>query len=306
MGRRDRLLPRLRSKNHEWLLRAAYGGGAVVTAMIAAGPLLAATHGKDGPTKLWDFALIAVVAIAVLGGAALLIGGISAFLTRPVRPDHAHAIGASALALERSLKAGNACDYGDSYKPDQAFCAHFPKIGMRLTAWDEQITAPATVRESFDQHIDVLMAEHKMAMPDYNIPEITKYMQMLLVMRHAHGDALTPAHFAWTGHSTAGHSELGAWGTLQPYKDAADWISLTPLDGETEDEWLVRTKPLTNTADAFATAADANIMPYVEALADAEQHLEDFKRDELPAILDALQLVQAREAPRVRLQCKSC
>ena len=35
----------------------------------------------------------------------------------------------------RSIQGDRACDYGEGYRPDQAFHTHFPKLGERLTAW---------------------------------------------------------------------------------------------------------------------------------------------------------------------------
>lgn len=128
MLKQRRLLPTLRSKNHEWLLRAAYGGGAVVGAMIAAAAVLAATHGKH-PRSPWEVALIVVVALAVLGVTALIAGGLGAFLTRPISPAHAEAIKATAGALITSHGAEEPSNYGGGYKPDQAFHVHFKRLG---------------------------------------------------------------------------------------------------------------------------------------------------------------------------------
>ena len=55
---RNTLLPRMRSRNHEWRLRAARAGGAVVVAAITGGGVLAATHGNHSD-ELWDVALVA-------------------------------------------------------------------------------------------------------------------------------------------------------------------------------------------------------------------------------------------------------
>ncbi len=311
MAKRNGLLPRLRSRNHVWFLRAAGAGGAVVASMIAAGPLLAATHVKQHPRELWEIALIVVVGLAALGVAALVIGGVGAFLTRPVPPDHASTIKASAQALARSLESGKTCDYGDSYKPDQAFCAHFPKLGERLMAWDELVAAPVIAAVALDRNLDALMAEHKVADGEadvgYNVPEIKKYARGL-VMALARGQLQEAPHLEWAGFTTAGGGAPGPpAGLLRTNGSMSDWISLTPLDGETASKWNDRAGLYRDRVDAVLGAVHESALPYAQAILDAEQRLEDFKRDELPAILDALQLVHAREAPRARPhRCESC
>lgn len=81
---------------------------------------------------------------------------------------------------------------------------------------------------------------------------------------------------------------------------------MTPLDGESESEWQARADPLIEKADAFAEAAHASVPEYVLALNDAKQRLNEFTEHDLPTILDALRLVRAREAPRVRHGCDVC
>ena len=277
-------------------------------AMIAAGAVLAATHVQH-PRELWNVALIAVIALAVLGIATLTIGGIAAFLTRPVPPDHATAIRASAQALSRSLESDRVCDYGDGYKPDQAFRVHFKQLATRLAAWDAAVAAPAATERDLDQQIDTMMAEHGIPDPEagYNVPRIKGYAHAVAI-EHANGRLLEAPHFEWGGFTTAGHREIPGppYGVLKPNDSETDWVSLTPLDGESEADWLARIEPYTQRVDALMAAVYASALPYAQAVSGAEDRLREFKQDALPDVLDALQLVEVREAPRVRHRCESC
>lgn len=311
MAKRNRLLPRLRSRNHEWLLRTVRAGSAVIVLALTGGGVLAASHGKQA-SGLWEIALAGIVALAVLGIAALVVGGVGAFLTRPVSENHAATLKASALAVRRSLESSVACDYGDGYKPDQAFCAHFRTLSKRLAAWDAVVAGPTVAERVLDQQLDAMMAEHKI--PDveagvgYVVEPIKKYAY-LVAMERANGRLLEAPHFEWRMFTTAGHQEIpgSPYGVLMVSGSNTDWISLRPLDSETEDDWLARAAPYRQRVDAFMAAAYERALPYAQAVLDAEQRLEDFKRGELPAILDALELICAREAPRARPRlCDSC
>jgi hypothetical protein len=313
MARGNPLLPQLRSRNHEWLLRAAQVGGAIVVGVgVPGGALLAATHPKYHSTA-WTIALVVVVALAAVGIAALLVGGVGAFLTRPVPPEHADTLRASALALGRALESDRVCDYGNAYKPDQAFRAHFPRLGERLAAWDTVVAAPAVSEQALDQRLDAIMAEHEVTagQPEviYNLPKIKRYAHTLAIER-AHGRLLEPSQFVWGEATTAinaGDIEIlgPPFGVRLPFS-GEDWITVTPLEGETKDDWLTRTEPYTQQVDAVMDATFASALPYAQAVLEAQERLREFKRDELPATLDALQLVQVREAPRVRHRCDSC
>lgn len=310
MGR-NRLLPRLRSRNHEWLLRAARAGSAVVVAAITGGGVLAATHGKHSD-ELWKVALVAVAVLAVVGVAALLIGGVGAFLTRPVREDHGATLKASAQTLSQSLESGRACDYGsDGYRPDQAFCVHFKRLGERLAAWDAVAAAPAMSEHALDQQLDAMMAEREVTATEaevsYNLQPIKSYARVV-AMEHASGRLPEAPHFEWRGFTTAGHPDVPGppYGVLMVNGSETDWISLTPLDGETEADWLARIEPYKQRVDDLLAAAHADALPCAEAVLTAQEGLREFARDSAPAILDALRLVQDREAPRIRHRCESC
>jgi hypothetical protein len=307
VARGNPLLPQFRSRNHEWLLRAAQVGGAVVVGVgVPGGALLAATHPEYHSTA-WTIALVVVVALAVIGIAALLVGGVGAFLTRPVPPEHADTLRASALAVSRALESDRVCEYGDD-PAKQAFCAHFPKLARRLAVWDELVSAPTKLQGSFEHDINAQMAGHGIEAPTFDVNTISAYMRAFLEMSAAHGDAVVQPSFQWSGFSTAGHPEIPGppFGVLLPYPGSANWIILTPLDGESESEWQARADPLIEKADAFAEAAHASVPEYVLALNDAKQRLNEFTEHDLPTILDALRLVQAREAPRVRHGCDVC
>jgi hypothetical protein len=126
-------------------------------------------------------------------------------------------------------------------------------------------------------------------------------------MEHANGRLLQPRQLAWAGFTTAGHPEIlgPPFGVLKVVADQ-DWITLTPLDGETESEWNERAGKYNRRVDDLMATAYDSALPYARAVVEAEEQREDFKRDSLPAILEALQLVQAREAPRERHRCQSC
>jgi hypothetical protein len=291
------------------LLRTAAVGGAIVGTAVAGGGVLAATHQRPG-SELWKAALVAVVVLAVLGIALLLIGGAYAFLTRPVSDGHAAVLKASAVSLAQSLGSGKMCDHGDGYRPGQAFRAHFPALGRELADWDEVVAAPDRTRHALDTYINSLMAERKMTGLElgvaYNVTEIKKYAAGLAMAR-AQGVVPEVPDLDWAGFSTAGGNIPGPpEGKLRPNGSIADWISLEPLPGETGDEWRERAESYTQCVDAFVATVYADISPHGQAVLTAERRLEDFKRDRLPATLEALQLVQEREAPRVRHGCESC
>lgn len=207
-----------RSRYHSWLLRTAQFGGAIVVGIgLPGSALLAATHPKQH-SALWTAALVGVFVLVALGVLAVLIGGIGAFATRPVPPDHAASLKASALALIRSLESGNACDYGEGYRPDQPFCAHFPRLGKRLAAWDELVSAPTKLQGSFEHDINARMAEYGIEAPIFDVNAISAYMRAFLEMSATHGDAVVQPSFQWSGFSTAGHPEIPGppFGVLLP------------------------------------------------------------------------------------------
>jgi len=250
------------------------------------------------------------VVLVALGVVLLLLGGVVAFVTRPVSDAHDAVLKASAAAVVASLEAGRAGDYGGGHKPGQAFCAHFPTLGKHLADWDQAVAAPSGLEHALDVFIDSMMYEREMTGLEldvaYNVIEIKKYGHGLAMAR-ARGVVKEPPQIEWAGYSTAGgHVPGPPEGKLKPNGSIADWISLEPLDGETADEWSDRAGAYTQRVDAFVAAVYADMWTHAQAAVTAEQHFEDFKRDKLPAILDALQLVQEREAPRMRHGCDSC
>jgi hypothetical protein len=172
------------------------------------------------------------------------------------------------------------------------------------------VRAPATAEHALDQRLDAMMAgwgiTNEEVIAGYNVPEIRKYAHALALAR-ARGLAAEAPTFDWQGFTTAGgHVPGPPEGKLKPAGSIADWISLTPLDGESVPEWNERADAYTQRVDAFIAAVFADAFSHAAAVVADEQRLDDFKRDELPAILDALHRIREREAPRVRHGCDSC
>src|SRR5271165_1861402 len=91
-----------RSDRHPWLLRAAQAGGAIVVGVgVPGGALLAATHPKHH-SALWTAALVAVLVLVAVAVLVVLVGGVGAFVTRPVRESHEMELKGSALSLQQS------------------------------------------------------------------------------------------------------------------------------------------------------------------------------------------------------------
>ena len=281
----------------------------MVGTALAGGTILAAIREKP-EGGLWKAAAAAMVVLVALGVVLLLIGGVAAFVTRPVSDAHDAVLKASAAAVAASLETGRACDYGGGHKPGQAFCAHFPTLGKHLADWDDAVAAPSRSGRTLDNFIDAVMYERKMTGLEldvaYNVIEIKKYAYALATAR-ARGVVREVPRLDWVGFGTVGGDIPGPpEGKLMPNGSIADWISLEPLPGETADEWRDRADSYTQRVDAFVATIYVDALPRAQAVVTAEQRLEDFKRDRLPALLDGLQLVQEREAPRVRHRCESC
>ena len=261
-------------------------------------------------TGLWTAALIFVLVLSIVAGLAVVIGGIGAFVTRPVPPDHAMTLRESAIDLAQSIEAGRPCNYGDGYRPDQAFCAHFKKLGKRLAAWDVTVAGPTTAEQSLDHYLDALMAEHNVVAakeatdPIFELTAIRDYGRTI-AMLHAEGRLPEKPDLEWRGFTNAGQSGP-PFGALKLGESEADWISLAPLEDETVADWNARSEPYTERVDDVLAAAYVDALPHAKDVLTAQKRLEDFKRDELPTILGALQLVRMREAPRIRHGCESC
>ena len=307
MGRR--LLRWSRSRYHPWLLLAAQVGGAIVVGVgLPGGALLAATHPTHHST-LWTFALVAVFLLVAVGVLAALIGGVGAFWTRPVRDNHAGELRASAQALERSLESA-LCQYGDGHQAEQAFCAHYPKLGGELRAWDELREAAAEAQRLLGVRAGELMASHGITSENYNVDHIRGHVRGL-GMERANGrlTALPAIELAWT--TTAVPADSPAIpgppvGVLGPHP-SIDWIWLLPLAGETRDDWRERATPFIECVEGFRQVAWENLLPQAEAARQAAERVDVFQRDELPGVRDALQLIRVREAPRERnYKCETC
>src|ERR1039458_9047409 len=232
-----------RSHYNPWFLRGATFGGGAMALAAALAAVIAATHPKPHhPNGLWTAGLIAVIALAAVGAVVLLVGIVGAFLTQPVSDDHCATLKASAGSVAQSIESDRACNYGDGYRPDQAFRAHFPKLARRLAAWDELISAPTKLLVSFEHDITARMAQYGIEAPTFDGNTISAYMRAFLEMSATHGDAVVQPSFQWSGFSTAGHPEIPGppFGVLRPYLHSADWIILTPLDAESESEWQAR------------------------------------------------------------------
>jgi hypothetical protein len=300
-------LPVLRSRDHEWLLRCAKAGGAVIAGLIAAGAVLAVTHGRNA-TGLWEAALIAVLALAVLGLLLLTVGSVGSFLTRPATAEHAAALKASILAVRGSLEAGTVCDYGqDGYHPDQAFHAHFPLLGSKLAAWDSALDQIVVAERSLDRRIEFLLGAHAMTSDEhFQLPPI-KRLGLEVAMAHARNQEAECPTFEWRGFSNAGECDHHGppYGALQPWS-GEDWILLPPEDDESVGEWNARAEKYTRQVDNFVGSAHHSALPYSQLVTTAEERLQAFKMDELPALLDALRLLQSREASPIRRGCESC
>lgn len=313
MGRPPSLLRWTRSRWHRrWFRASALGGAFVVGIGLPGGALLAATHPETHST-LWTVALVAVIVVTAVAAAVVVVAGVGAFVTQPVSDSHCATLKASALSVARSIQGDRACDYGEGYRPDQAFHTHFPKLGERLTAWDGLVAAPAQAQGALERQIDTMMAEWGVTDAEmvvgYNIPEITKYARGLALAR-ARGQVQEVPHLTWAGFTnappTAGGQVTGPpEGQLRP-NGGPDWISLRPLDGETVPQWNERADLYTQRVDGLMAAVYETALPYAHAVVAAEQQLEGFKQDERPTILAALRLIAVREPPRVRRGCESC
>jgi len=307
MDQPTKLLPHLRTRDHDWWIRGAAVGGAVVLGVgVAGGTALAQLKNH---TELWTVALVFVLVLSIVGGLAAVICGIGAFVTRPVPPDHATALRESAFDLVESIERGQLCNFGVGYRPDQAFCAHFKKLGKKLAAWDVAVTLPATVEQTLDRYLDASMTTHSVVTANADEEQIFNLLGIkgrARTVAQLGGERL--ADLEWIGFTTAGHPEipgppLGAW-KIQGVE--ANWITATPFEGESEQDWLARTEPHKQQIEAVIRDARAYGPQHVQAAEDAQKRLEDFKRNELPTILDALRLAQVHEAPRIRHGCETC
>jgi hypothetical protein len=302
----QRLLPRLRSRNHPWLLRAAQIGGALVVAVAIPGAtLLVATHPKHS-SGLWAAGLIVVVVLVAIGAAVAIGAGVMAFLTRPAADEHTANLKSSALAVSRSLEAGDPCNYGNGYRPEQAFRAHFGPLTKRLVVWDGRVGLLAEARTALEEHIDMVMAEHGIAEPDFIVEVITPIVRKL-AESHARGSAPNRPALVWDGFTTAGQPEIPGppEGTLRP-NGGGGWISLPPEPGETIEDWHARARIYIDRVEAAVDALYVSSLPAAQAIVDAEQRVDAFRRDDHASVLAALELVQIREPPRIRHACESC
>lgn len=300
-----RLLPVLRTHNHEWFLRATRVGGAMIALAIACLPVLTASLSKS----LWITVLVMVILFGSLGAAGAVIGCAMAFLTRPVRENHAAALHETARIVERHIESGMFVEYGDGQRSKQAFRAHYKKLAVCMDAWDDLRVAAGEAQRVLGEHIEAAMVEHELAVGTYNWSRLLPVMREL-AMDYARGEAPEPPRFEWRGFSSAVTPGSPAvpgppYGSLGPVGDQ-EWISLPPGEHETTDQWRARARTHIERLERFIAATHASALPYGRAAVEAQQKVTSFKREQLPAILDALQLVQEREAPRALHRCESC
>jgi hypothetical protein len=268
---------------------------------VAGGTALAQLKDHTG---LWTVALIFVLVLSIAGGLAVVIGGIGAFVTRPVPADHAATLKASARSLQQGLES-RFCDYGEGYNPRQAFCAHYSKLGEKLQEWDELRAAAAEAQRLVGVKVDELMAEHGIVSGNYNLDQIRGHVRGL-GMERANGRLTELPSIEWAWTTTAGGMVPGPpVGVLGP-GPSIDWILLPPLDGETRDDWRERATPFVERIEGFRRAAFDGVFPSAEVACQAAERVAAFKRDALPTISDALRLIELREAPRIRHRCESC
>ncbi len=285
---------------------------------LPGGALLAATHPAKHST-LWTIALMVVIAVTTGAAAVAVVAGIGAFVTQPVSDTHWAMLKASASSVAQSIESDQVCDFGDGYRPDQAFRAHFPTLAKRLGAWDTTVQAPHTATQALHDHVDAAMAEAGITMPpithpahvntepSHNPTPIRSYL-LAVAMNCAEGRLQQVPRLTWRGFGGPGgvHGGGGPVGVFMPGTAADDWISVPPLDGESQDDWQARAQPYMDRVDALVATVYDSGLPYATAVLDARRQLQNFKQTDMPGILDALRLIGAREAPRRRHRCESC
>jgi hypothetical protein len=295
------LLVGTRSRSHGWLLLVARAGGLVV---VAGASVLAVAHGHHH-LALWKAALIAVIVIAAL----TLVAAAGAYATQPVPATHHASLKASATALLNGLTSGF-CNYGDGYKPEQAFRSHYGKLCKKLREWDAVRTAAAEQRLLLGEHIDAAMVEQGVASDTYAVPHIRSFAMEMALRRD--GDAPLPG-VDWNRNWGTTAVEPGEAlipgppeGHVAPYDGAPWWVILPPTPAETKAEWRERAKAHTDRVDGFIAAVAASSRDLSQAVIAATRRVEAFQEKRLPAARDALQRLDVREPARRRWRCKSC
>jgi ribosomal protein L13 len=87
---------------------------------------------------------------------------------------------------------------------------------------------------------------------------------------------------------------------------STDWISLPPNEDETRDQWWERGEIYRERIERLIAHAWKDMLPYAQTAVAEQERVAAFQRDELPAIRDALRLIQIRESPRQRHRCETC
>jgi hypothetical protein len=308
------LLPRVRTLDHLWWMRGSGVGGAIVLGIGVSGAI--ALSGLKHHTSLWTLALVAVLVLSLLGAVGAIVCGGAAFVTRPVVPVHADNLRATARLLAASLRAGESCAYGGTYRPDQAFHAHYGRLAKHLSYWDGCLQARLDAEQLLETRIGEAMENHGIVNADdvgphdaiFNLPVIRSQMRGLLHARAKHGDT-SPAGWKWIPRTTAGLTDDGTEGALET-PGGSDWVFILPAPAESATAWGARAGEVETTLDGFILAMCTPATPCAEAVAAviaAEAQIEDFRHVRLPSILGALELIELREAPRVRRRaCESC
>jgi hypothetical protein len=158
------------------------------------------------------------------------------------------------------------------------------------------------------QHVEAAVDAHGLkAGSEYNDPEISRYMLALVIRDATAGEASTP-DLEWTA-----PNNIGVWGGGPLYgvrkpSRQGDWIFLTPDPDESDEDWLARGDPLVQTVDAFVANTYETALPLAQEAVNADKDVLRYKRATIPSLLEAIQLIQDREPPRMLRQrrCRSC
>jgi hypothetical protein len=301
------LLPRIRSRNHLWWWRLATIGGATLIGLgVPGGVLLAATE-PSGAGGVWKVLLIVCVVLAALACGAAIIGGVCAFITRPVDDEHGSRLKASAEALGGSLDRLE-LDYGAGYRAAAAFGAHFAKLGANLREWDRLRIEAGNAQAALGQHIEAAI-DGRDIVADLDLPLITGRLRGVALARAA-GEVEELPSIEWGRATTAvdpGQETIPGppYGVLN-VGPGGDWVGLPPLDGETRTAWSARADHVIDQLESTFLALFDSALPYAERATETTARVNAYKGDELPVVRDALELVQNREAPRRRHRCPQC
>ena len=124
-------------------------------------------------------------------------------------------------------------------------------------------------------------------------------------MGQAEGHTSEPPRFEWGRASSAG-GPGPAYGVIGP-GSSIDWIVVPPLDDETQDQWEARSQDYIDRLEGFIAAVYASSLAAARVAVQTRKDVEKFKQEAVPALREALQLIQEREPVRVRqFGCETC